>query len=172
MATTGHTVKAFDDDLSELRAIVSEMGGRAEAAIELAMSALTKRDVATAQKVIDADRRIDELEAEVDRLVVRLIALRAPMADDLREVLAALKISGLIERMGDYAKNIAKRVAIISDNREIEAVSLLPAMAGPSPRWYAMCLTPSLHATRNWRWPSASGIALWTISTTACFARC
>jgi phosphate transport system protein len=128
MATTGHTVKAFDDDLGELRAIVSEMGGRAEAAIEGAMKALTRRDVDAAAKVVEADRRIDELEADIDRLVVRLIALRAPMADDLREVLAALKISGLVERIGDYAKNIAKRVPVIADSREVEAVSLLPAM--------------------------------------------
>lgn len=128
MATTGHTVKAFDDDLSELRAIISEMGGRAEAAIEMAMSALQKRDVDTASKVVEADRRIDALEAEIDRLVVRLIALRAPMADDLREVLAAMKIGGLVERIGDYAKNIAKRVPVIAETRDIEAISLLPAM--------------------------------------------
>jgi phosphate transport system protein len=128
MATTGHTVKAFDDDLGELRAIISEMGGRAEAAIEMAMNALQRRDLESAQKVIEGDKRIDVLEAEVDRLVVRLIALRAPMADDLREVLAALKISGLVERIGDYAKNIAKRVPVIADTRDIEAVSLLPAM--------------------------------------------
>ena len=129
MATTGHTVKAFDDDLSELRAIISEMGGRAEAAIEMAMNALQRRDLESAQKVVAGDKRIDELEADVDRLVVRLIALRAPMADDLREVLAALKISGLVERIGDYAKNIAKRVPVIAEEtRDIEAISLLPAM--------------------------------------------
>jgi phosphate transport system protein len=128
MATTGHTVKAFDDDLSELRAIISEMGGRAEAAIEMAMTALQRRDLDGAGKVIEADRRIDELEAEIDRLVVRLIALRAPMADDLREVLAAMKISGLVERIGDYAKNIAKRVPVVAETRDIEASSLLPAM--------------------------------------------
>lgn len=128
MATTGHTVKAFDDDLSELRAIISEMGGRAEAAIDMAMTALQRRDVASATKVIEADRQIDALEADIDRLVVRLIALRAPMADDLREVLAAMKIGGIVERIGDYAKNIAKRVPVIAETRDIEAMSLLPAM--------------------------------------------
>jgi phosphate transport system protein len=128
MATTGHTVKAFDDDLSELRAIISEMGGRAEAAIEMAMTALQRRDLDSAGKVIEGDKRIDELEAEIDRLVVRLIALRAPMADDLREVLAAMKIGGLVERIGDYAKNIAKRVPMLNEAREIEAMTLLPAM--------------------------------------------
>jgi phosphate transport system protein len=128
MATTGHTVKAFDDDLSELRAIISEMGGRAEAAIEMAMTALQRRDLDSAGKVIEGDKRIDELEAEIDRLVVRLIALRAPMADDLREVLAAMKSGGLVERIGDYAKNIAKRVPMLNEAREIEAMTLLPAM--------------------------------------------
>jgi len=128
MATTGHTVKAFDDDLSELRAIISEMGGRAEAAIDMAMTALQRRDLDSAGKVIEGDKRIDELEAEIDRLVVRLIALRAPMADDLREVLAAMKIGGLVERIGDYAKNIAKRVPMLNEAREIEAMTLLPAM--------------------------------------------
>ena len=128
MATTGHTVKAFDDDLSELRAIISEMGGRAEAAIDMAMTALQRRDLDSAGKVIEADKRIDALEADIDRLVVRLIALRAPMADDLREVLAAMKISGIVERIGDYAKNIAKRVPVIAETRDIEAMTLLPAM--------------------------------------------
>jgi len=128
MATTGHTVKAFDDDLSELRAVVSEMGGRAEAAIEGAMQALARRDEDAALKIVEADRRIDALESEVDRLAIRLIALRAPMADDLREVLAALRISSIVERIGDYAKNIAKRVPVLVDARDIEAISLLPAM--------------------------------------------
>lgn len=128
MATTGHTVKAFDEDLGELRALVSEMGGRAEAAIEDAMNALIRRDTDAAIKVVEADRRIDEIEAEIERQVVRLIALRAPMADDLRDVLAALKISSLVERIGDYAKNIAKRVPQLTDKRELEGISLLTAM--------------------------------------------
>jgi phosphate transport system protein len=129
MVTTGHTVKAFDEDLGELRALVSEMGGRAEAAIANAMTALIRRDTDMAQRVVEDDRRIDAIEAEIERLVVRLIALRAPMADDLREVLAALKIAGIVERIGDYAKNIAKRVPLLADSRELEPISLLPAMA-------------------------------------------
>ncbi len=75
------------------------------------------------------DTRIDELELQVERQVVRLIALRAPMADDLREVLAALKIAGVIERMGDYAKTIAKRELLLEDVTRIEPLSILPAMA-------------------------------------------
>ena len=127
--TTGHTVKAFDDDLGELRALISEMGGRAEAAINDAMQALVRRDLDDAARIVEDDKRIDAMEAEVERQVVRLIALRAPMADDLREILAALRISGVIERMGDYAKNIAKRVPVLQDVRGIEPLSILPAMA-------------------------------------------
>jgi phosphate transport system protein len=125
---TGHTVKAFDEDLGQLRALISEMGGRAEAAITGALEALINRDLDTAAKIVENDRKIDELEAEIERQVVRLIALRAPLADDLREVLAALKIAGVVERMGDYAKNIAKRVALLQDARGIDALSVLPAM--------------------------------------------
>lgn len=126
--TQAHTVKAFDDDLSQLRALVSEMGGRAEKAITHAMRALTSRDQDSAASIIQDDKKIDAIEAEIERLVVRLIALRAPMADDLREVLAALKISVVIERMGDYAKNIARRVPQLKDMRSIEPISILPAM--------------------------------------------
>ena len=127
--TTGHTVKAFDSDLGEIRALVSEMGGRAEAAVNDAMDALVRRDLDLAARVVEADKHIDALESEIERLVIRLIALRAPMADDLREVIAALKISGVVERMGDYAKNIAKRVPVLSRANGLEPLSILPAMA-------------------------------------------
>ncbi|WP_076071188.1 phosphate signaling complex protein PhoU [Sphingomonas montana] len=126
---TGHTVKAFDEELGQLRALVSEMGGLAEAAISDAIQALVRRDMGAASRVVDQDRRIDAIEAEVERKVVRLIALRAPMADDLREILAAMKISGVIERIGDYAKNIAKRVPLLQDARGLEPLSILPSMA-------------------------------------------
>ena len=127
--TTGHTVKAFDTDLGEIRALVSEMGGHAEAAINDAMDALVRRDLDLAARVVESDKRIDAIESELERQVIRLIALRAPMADDLREVIAALKISGVVERMGDYAKNIAKRVPVLAQANGIEPLSILPAMA-------------------------------------------
>jgi phosphate transport system protein len=129
MASIGHTVKAFDDDLGELRALVAEMGGLAEAAIDGSIEALMRRDLDAAAQIVQADARIDALETELERRVLRLFALRAPLADDLREVLAALKISGVIERIGDYAKNIAKRVPLLQDAREIKPVAILPAMA-------------------------------------------
>ncbi|HWT13263.1 MAG TPA: phosphate signaling complex protein PhoU [Allosphingosinicella sp.] len=128
MVTTGHTIKAFDQELDQLRATIAEMGGLAEAAIREAMEALVRRDAEAAAKVIERDRRIDALEVEVERQAVQIIALRAPMADDLRDVVAALKIAGVVERIGDYAKNIAKRVASIEDSK-IRPLSLLPEMA-------------------------------------------
>lgn len=124
-----HTVKSFDDDISQLRGLIAQMGGLAEVGIQGAMTALVRHDSASAQKVVDDDRKIDALEAEVDRLAVKIIALRAPMADDLREVVAALKISGVVERIGDYAKNIAKRSGEVEGRSKIEPLTLLPAMA-------------------------------------------
>ena len=126
-----HTVKAFDQDIGQLRALISQMGGLAEQAIHDAMKALSRGDLALAKEVRKKDKAIDAIEAEVERLAVRVIALRAPMADDLREVVAALKIGAVIERIGDYAKNIAKRVPLIHSDGDdrIEAISLLPAMA-------------------------------------------
>jgi phosphate transport system protein len=126
---TDHTVKAFDDEIGELRGHIAEMGGRAEAAITSAMQALVKRDLELARKVIAEDKIIDRLETEVEKLAVRIIALRAPMADDLREVIAALKIAAVLERIGDYAKNIAKRAGALEGRRKIEPISLLPSMA-------------------------------------------
>ena len=126
---TEHTVKAFDDEIGVLRGHIAEMGGRAEAAINLAMTALVKRNHDLARQVIEDDKIIDKLEAEVERLVVQIIALRAPMADDLREVVAALKIAAVLERVGDYAKNIAKRLGALEGRYSIEPISLLPSMA-------------------------------------------
>lgn len=127
--TTGHTVKAFDEDLGELRALISQMGGLAEAAIADAVQALVRRDTDVALRVIEEDRRIDAIEIEVEKHAVRLIALRAPMADDLREVVSALKTAGVIERIGDYAKNIAKRVTVFADSNPIAPMTIVPEMA-------------------------------------------
>lgn len=124
-----HTVKAFDDDINRLRGLISEMGGRAEQALTRAMTALNTGDLQLASEVIRDDARIDALEAEVERLAVEVIALRAPMADDLRELIASLKIVSVVERIGDYSKNIAKRVAQLNESRSIEAIPLLMSMS-------------------------------------------
>ncbi|WP_191984686.1 phosphate signaling complex protein PhoU [Pelagerythrobacter rhizovicinus] len=125
---TEHTVKAFDEDITRLRGLIAEMGGLAEVAVQNAMDALVKGDDTLAQQIIKGDKKIDALESEVDKLAVRVIALRAPMADDLREVIAALKIAGVVERIGDYSKAIAKASREIADRRRFEPLTLLPAM--------------------------------------------
>ena len=129
MQTSGHTLKAFDQDIDRLRALISQMGGLAEHAIGEAMRCLVQRDMEGAQKVVANDKKLDALELETERRAVQLIALRAPMAGDLRDVVAALKIAGVVERIGDYAKNIAKRVPQLENAGKIEPLSLLPEMA-------------------------------------------
>ena len=123
-----HTVKAFDEDITRLRGLIAEMGGLAELSIQESLEAMVKGDEVLAEGVIKRDKKIDVLESEVDKLSVRIIALRAPMADDLREVIAALKIAGVVERIGDYSKNIAKRVGRIEGRKHFEPLTLLPAM--------------------------------------------
>ena len=123
-----HTVKAFDEDITRLRGLIAEMGGLAEVAIQEAMQALVTGDEELAAGVVERDLKLDRLESEVDELAVRVIALRAPMADDLREIIAALKIAGVVERIGDYAKNIAKRVGRIEGRNRFEPLTLIPAM--------------------------------------------
>ncbi|WP_022686744.1 phosphate signaling complex protein PhoU [Sphingomonas phyllosphaerae] len=126
--TQEHTVKAFDQDIGQLRGLISQMGGLAETAIADAMVALQRGDAVLAARIAADDKKIDAMETEVERTAVRIIALRAPMADDLREVVAALKIASVIERIGDYAKNIARRVPKIESEHRIEPLSILPAM--------------------------------------------
>lgn len=131
MANTGteHTVKAFDTDINELRGMVAEIGGRSEQAISKAMRALEKHDLKLAAEVVAEDKLIDDLEKRIDDLTFQTIALRAPMADDLRELIATFKISGVVERIGDYAKNIAKRVPVIASTHKLGPASLLPSMS-------------------------------------------
>lgn len=129
MATSGHTIKAFDEDLDRLRALISQMGGLAEHAIRESMRCLVQRDLAGAEKIVENDKKLDALEIETEKRAVRLIALRAPMAGDLRDVVAAMKISSVVERIGDYAKNIAKRVPLLDNVGNIEPLSLMPEMA-------------------------------------------
>src|SRR4029078_12780101 len=97
---SGHTLKAFDEDIERLRALISQMGGFAEHAIGEAMRCLVERDVEGAERIVEDDAKLDALEIETERRAVQLIALRAPMAGDLRDVVAALKISGVVERIG------------------------------------------------------------------------
>ena len=105
-----HTSTAFDEDLRELSSRLAEMGGLAERLVADSIRALVKRDTDLAQRVIAADVQIDLLLREIEEKAVLTIARRQPMAVDLREVVAALRISNDLERVGDLAKNTAKRV--------------------------------------------------------------
>ncbi len=108
-----HTIKAFDTELQELVRKVAEMGGLAERQITDAVAALIKRDTAQAERVMAIDTNIDALQREIEEKSILIIARRQPMAVDLREVVGALRVSNDLERIGDLAKNIAKRVVVI-----------------------------------------------------------
>ncbi|HXW29141.1 MAG TPA: phosphate signaling complex protein PhoU [Xanthobacteraceae bacterium] len=108
-----HTIKAFDADLQELTRKVAEMGGLAEKQVGDAVEALAKRDVALAQRVVALDATIDALQRDIEERAVLTIARRQPMAVDLREIVGALRVSNDLERIGDLAKNIAKRVVAL-----------------------------------------------------------
>ena len=112
--TESHTTKAFDSDLQDLVRMLAEMGGLAERQIANAVDALVKRDTALAQRIADADSAIDTLQREIEEKAVLTIARRQPMAVDLREIVGALRVANDLERIGDLAKNIAKRVIALS----------------------------------------------------------
>ena len=112
--TKDHIVKDFNEELSQLDNLLAEMGGLCEAQLSKAMEAMVKRDVDLASAVIEGDRKIDDLEKQVDSLAINLIALRQPMAADLRMIIASLKVANNLERVGDYAKNIGKRTIALS----------------------------------------------------------
>ena len=113
---TDHTVKSFDEQLQALSAAVAQMGGLAEAQLAAAIDAIARRDSSAAERAVAGDVRIDALQQEIEERAMKLLALRQPMAVDLRDTLAAIKIAGELERIGDLAKNIAKRALVL--NRE------------------------------------------------------
>ncbi|MDE3237597.1 MAG: phosphate signaling complex protein PhoU [Paracoccaceae bacterium] len=117
--TTAHTVTVFDNDLEHIQALIMKMGGLVETAILDAAQALDTRDEELADRVRRNDTLIDELEEKVNSEAARLIALRAPAASDLRTILSVMKISANLERVGDYAKNIAKRSTVLAQMQPI-----------------------------------------------------
>ncbi len=110
-----HIVRSYGDELKQLTSDVTRLGGLAEAQVSDALDALSRRDVALAKSVVARDQKLDDLQAEIERATFRLIALRQPMAVDLRHAVAALKLSMTLERCGDLAKNIAKRSLVLAD---------------------------------------------------------
>jgi phosphate transport system protein len=119
-----HTLKAFDEDLSELTRRLSEIGALAEQAVADASTALIKQDVELAAQVIARDTAIDLLQREIEEKVVLTIARRQPMAVDLREVVAALRVCNDLERVGDLAKNIAKRVSVLDSAGRLQNLTV------------------------------------------------
>ena len=114
-----HTVKSYDEELARLKNLIIEMGGLAEFQLASAVQSVTRRDSTKAAQVIEDDSRVDDLEREVEALVIRLLALRQPMAEDLRRIITALKLASDLERIGDYAKNIAKRAIALSQTAPV-----------------------------------------------------
>ena len=113
---TEHTVKSYEEELNKLSAECARMGGLTEAQVADALTAVVKRNQELAGNVVTRDDRLDVAEREIERRAIRLIALRQPMADDLRRTVAAMKIANNLERCGDLAKNIAKRTLVIIES--------------------------------------------------------
>ena len=109
-----HTLKRFDEELERLNATINEMGGLTESQLAKALQSVRERDTGAAGQVIADDARVDALDAQVQQQTVQLLALRQPMAVDLRVVLSSIKIAAALERIADYAKNTAKRAIVLS----------------------------------------------------------
>ena len=109
-----HLVKSYDAELKRLRTMITEMGGMVENQVALAAQAILHDDAEASQKAVDEDFKVDALEREVEQFVVRMLALRQPMAADLRFIVASLKMTGDLERIGDHAANVAKRSIVLA----------------------------------------------------------
>ncbi|OWJ59058.1 phosphate signaling complex protein PhoU [Inquilinus limosus] len=123
-----HIVKSFDQELEALRRTIVQMGGLAESQLELAIQAVVRRDADLAGRVMRSDEQMDAYENAVDAAVVQILALRQPFAGDLREVVSALRIASDLERIGDYAANIAKRSLALAQVPVVRPVTTLPRM--------------------------------------------
>ena len=114
-----HTVKAYDEELNHLAADVARMGGLAEASVADSLETVIRRDTTLAQTVIERDLKLDSLDSEIEKRAIRMIALRQPVAQDLRDTVAAMKIASNLERIGDLAKNIAKRGVVLAESEPV-----------------------------------------------------
>jgi phosphate transport system protein len=118
-----HIVRSFDEELGQITAEVARMGGLTEAQIGEALDCVLRRDVKLAERVRERDAQLDAMEIDIERKAVRLIALRQPMANDLRHAVAAMKIASNLERCGDLAKNIAKRSLVLAGSEAATPLS-------------------------------------------------
>ena len=118
-----HIVRSFDEELGQITAEVARMGGLTEAQIGEALDCVLRRDVKLAEAVAARDAQLDAMEADIEKKAIRVIALRQPMANDLRHAVAAMKIASNLERCGDLAKNIAKRSLILAGSEAATPLS-------------------------------------------------
>jgi len=128
-ASHDHIVKSYDAEIKRLTGEITAMGELSATQLDAAMDALGKRDSRAAQRVADNDDALDAQEREISHDVLRLLALRQPIARDLREILAALRIASDIERIGDYAANVAKRSIVLNLSAPVPLAGSLPALA-------------------------------------------
>ncbi len=123
-----HMIKSYDEELRRLNNMITEMGGLAESQLATAIEAVVERDSDLAANVVETDVRVDQLQHDVDNFAVRLLALRQPVGGDLRGIFAAVKIASDLERICDYAANIAKRSMVLNQTPPAQPVSALPRM--------------------------------------------
>jgi phosphate transport system protein len=121
--TDNHIVRAFGDELSQLAAEVARMGGLAESQVSDAIDCVARRDTTLAHQVIERDEKLDAMQRDIERKAIRLIALRQPMANDLRRAVAAMKLAHSLERTGDLARNIAKRSLVLAEASPMSALT-------------------------------------------------
>ena len=155
MNQTRHIVSSFDDDLQKISARLSEMGGLVEEQLASSISALSKRDSELAQEVIATDKRLDAMETQLEQNAIQVMALRQPMASDLRNVVAALKVSSTLERMGDLAKNIAKRTLILNQSDPLRMMGSISRMGKQTQSLTAEAL--SAYSAQD----TAQAVAVW-----------
>src|SRR5437667_6824762 len=124
-----HIIKSYDEELERLSKMVVEMGGLAESQLGAAIDAVATRDTDLAATVVEGDVQVDQMQGDQDNVALRLLALRQPMARDLREIFAALKIASDLERICDYAANVAKRAIALNQTPPVRPVYALPRMA-------------------------------------------
>jgi phosphate transport system protein len=153
--TVHHTVHSYDTELKTLDQTIARMGDLTEAQLQSAIQALVRRDGEIALQVVQADARIDDLEQQVSTLAVRLLALRQPVARDLREIVAALKISSDLERIGDYAANIGKRVIALAQSIPFKLPTSVPRMG-----WLAQNIIKDVLTAYNER-DAEKAVAAW-----------
>ncbi len=110
---TQHIVKSYEQELKRLASLIAEMGGMVESEVSLATQAVLESDAELATRVVASDAKVDAMERDIEAFVIRLLALRQPVAGDLRQIVAALKMTGDLERIGDYAANVAKRSKVL-----------------------------------------------------------